>query len=234
MSVAALVDRGLRPGDGKVLVTGASGGVGIVAVDLLAGLGYEVVASSGKDHARDLLTELGAAEVIGRVPEDPNAKIKPLGSETWAAAVDCVGGPTLAWVLSTIRYGGAVAASGLTGGAGLPTTVMPFILRGVALLGIDSVQAPIDTRRALWARLADDLRPPHLDRITTEVAVARSTPRWPRSSGASGSAGPSSASPAVSEVGQTDGLTRIFTAVSVWSMRCAGPRRRDRRGRCGR
>lgn len=172
MSVAALVDRGLRPEDGKVLVTGATGGVGIVAVDLLAGLGYEVVASTGKDHPRDLLTELGAAEVIGRVPEDPDAKIKPLGSETWAAAVDCVGGPTLAWVLSTIRYGGAVAASGLTGGAGLPTTVMPFILRGVALLGIDSVQAPIDTRRALWARLADDLRPPHLDRITTEVAVS--------------------------------------------------------------
>ncbi|MFD4183648.1 oxidoreductase, partial [Rhodococcus sp. NPDC058514] len=125
----------------------------------------------GKPAAADLLTSLGAASVIGRLPEDPDAKPRPLGRAEWAAAVDCVGGKTLAHVLSTIRYGGAVAASGLTGGSSLPTTVLPFILRGVALLGVDSVQLPIDKRRALWARLAGDLRPRHLSSIAHEVPI---------------------------------------------------------------
>ncbi|MFC9789394.1 oxidoreductase [Rhodococcus sp. NPDC127528] len=171
MSVQAILDRGIAPTDGPVLVTGASGGVGSVSVDLLAAAGFEVVASTGKPGAAELLTSLGAAAVIGRVPEDPDAKPRPLGKAQWAAAVDCVGGATLAHVLSTVKYGGAVAASGLTGGAALSTTVMPFILRGVALLGIDSVQLPIDERRALWGRITGDLRPRHLEAVTREVPI---------------------------------------------------------------
>ncbi|WP_153341822.1 oxidoreductase [Nocardia aurantia] len=165
MSVAALLDRGLSPADGPVLVTGATGGVGTVAVDILAGLGFEVVASTGKADAGELLSALGAKSVIGRLPEDPAAKIRPLGKAQWAAAVDSVGGASLAYILSTVKYGGAVAVSGLTGGTALPTTVMPFILRGVSLLGIDSVNFPIDARRALWTRLGGDLKPQHLSAI---------------------------------------------------------------------
>ncbi len=169
MSVQALINWGIKPGTGSVVVTGASGGVGSVSVDLLAAAGYRVVASTGKEKAAELLKELGAAEVIGRLPADPD--IRPLAKARWAAAVDCVGGATLADVLSTVDYGGAVAASGLTGGAALHTTVMPFILRGVALLGIDSVQLPIGPRRELWALLGDSLRPRHLAAITSEVDV---------------------------------------------------------------
>ena len=159
MSVQALMDRGIKPDDGPIVVTGATGGVGSVSVDLLAAAGYEVVASTGKPDAAERLKALGAAEVIGRLPEDPDAKPRPLGKTRWAGAVDCVGGTTLADVLSTVRYGGAVAASGLTGGASLNTTVMPFILRGVALLGIDSVLMPIGPRRALWEKLGSSLTP---------------------------------------------------------------------------
>jgi putative YhdH/YhfP family quinone oxidoreductase len=171
MSVRALADRGIKPGDGPIVVTGATGGVGSVSVDLLAAAGYEVVASTGKPDAADRLRSLGAAEVIGRLPADPDAKPRPLGKTRWAAGVDCVGGATLADVLSTVRYGGAVAASGLTGGAALNTTVLPFILRGVALLGIDSVQLPIEPRRALWRDLGDSLKPRHLTEIVNEVDV---------------------------------------------------------------
>ncbi|AYE94777.1 oxidoreductase [Mycobacterium paragordonae] len=171
MSVQALTDWGVAPGDGPVVVTGASGGVGTVSVDLLAAAGYQVVASTGKPQAERLLKELGAAEVIGRLPADPDAKPRPLAKTRWAAGVDCVGGATLADVLSAVDYRGAVAASGLTGGVALHTTVMPFILRGIALLGIDSVQLPIGPRRELWARLGDSLRPRHLDAVTTEVDV---------------------------------------------------------------
>lgn len=171
MSVAAILDRGISPADGPVVVTGATGGVGSASIDLLAGLGYEVVASSGKPAAADRLRGLGAVEVIGRLPLDPDAKPRALGKSRWAAAVDCVGGRALAEVLGTLRYGGVVAASGLTGGTGLHTTVMPFILRGVGLLGIDSVQLPIGARRALWQRLETDLRPRHLDVIATDIGV---------------------------------------------------------------
>ena len=171
MSVQALMDRGITPDDGPILVTGATGGVGSVSVDLLAAAGYEVVASTGKPDAEARLKALGAADVIGRLPEDPDAKPRPLGKTRWAGAVDCVGGKTLADVLSTVRYGGAVAASGLTGGAGLNTTVMPFILRGVALLGIDSVLMPIGPRRELWQKLGSSLRPQHLSEISNEVDV---------------------------------------------------------------
>ena len=142
-----------------------------MSVDLLSAAGYEVAASTGKPEAAAHLKALGAAEVIGRLPEDPDAKPRPLGKTRWAGAVDCVGGATLADVLSTIRYGGAVAASGLTGGAALSTTVMPFILRGVSLLGIDSVQMPIAPRRSLWAQLGDSLRPQHLSDVIHDVNV---------------------------------------------------------------
>jgi putative YhdH/YhfP family quinone oxidoreductase len=171
MSVEALTERGIRPDDGAIVVTGASGGVGSVSVDLLSALGYHVVASTGKTEQADLLRALGAAEVIGRLPEDPDAKPRPLGKTRWAGAVDCVGGATLADVLSTLAYGGAVAASGLTGGPGLNTTVMPFILRGAALLGIDSVQLPIGPRRELWAKLGDALKPQHLADLSHDVDV---------------------------------------------------------------
>lgn len=171
MSVQALIARGITPGDGPILVTGATGGVGSVAIDLLAATGYTVVASTGKPDATDHLKQLGASEVIGRLPEDPDAKPRPLGRTKWAAAVDCVGGAALADVLSTISYGGAVAASGLTGGVELNTTVMPFILRGVALLGIDSVQFPIEPRRELWRRLGAALRPRHLAEVSHIVDV---------------------------------------------------------------
>ncbi len=171
MSVQALLDRGLTPDDGAILVTGATGGVGSVAVDILSGLGFEVIASTGKKDAGDLLSELGANEVIGRLPEDPEAKLRPLAKAQWAGAVDSVGGKSLAYVLSCIGYGGAVAASGLTGGHDLPATVMPFILRGVALLGIDSVNLPIEKRRELWSRLGKDLRPHHLSTLENYAPI---------------------------------------------------------------
>jgi acrylyl-CoA reductase (NADPH) len=171
MSVQALIDWGVATDAGPVVVTGATGGVGSISVDLLAAAGYQVIASTGKAEATDRLKKLGAAEVIGRLPADPDAKPRPLAKARWAAAVDCVGGATLADVLSAVDYGGAVACSGLTGGAALHTTVMPFILRGVALLGMDSVQMPIGPRRQLWARLGDSLRPRHLAAITTDVDV---------------------------------------------------------------
>ena len=172
MSVQALVRHGITPSDGPIVVTGATGGVGSVSVDLLAAAGYEVVASTGKPEAAENLKKLGASEVIGRLPADPDAKPRPLAKTRWAGAVDCVGGATLADVLSTLNYGGAVAASGLTGGAALNTTVMPFILRGVSLLGIDSVLMPIGPRRALWKQIAGVFRPPNLADITHEVDLA--------------------------------------------------------------
>jgi putative YhdH/YhfP family quinone oxidoreductase len=170
MSVARIVKHGVGPGDGPVLVTGASGGVGSTAVTMLAGLGYEVIASSGKPAAAPLLRELGAASVIDRIILDATEG-RPLAKQQWAAAVDCVGGVTLASVLSSTRYGGIVAASGLTGGAALRTTVLPFILRGVTLAGIDSVQLPIEARRDLWRRLGSDLYPQGLHRLVSEVAL---------------------------------------------------------------
>ena len=170
LSVIALQEHGITPDSGKVLVTGATGGVGSVAVDVLSNLGYDVVASTGKAEAGDYLRQLGAVEVIDRSELSEESK-RPLESTVWAGAVDCVGGVTLANVLKRIEYGGSVAASGLTGGGGLPTTVMPFILRGVNLLGIDSVMLPIERRRAVWERIATDLKPSNLDRIANEIGL---------------------------------------------------------------
>lgn len=157
LSIDALEVRGLRPGDGPILVTGATGGVGSIAVDILATRGYEVVASTGKPDAAQWLRDLGASAVIAR--DEATDASRPLQRERWAGAVDCVGGSTLPYILSSLRYGAAVAASGNTGGIAVPTTVLPFILRGVALLGIDSVQCNLQRRREVWNRIAQDLRP---------------------------------------------------------------------------
>lgn len=167
LSVDALERHGLQPGDGPVLVTGATGGVGSMAVGMLAARGYEVVASTGKASEAEWLTAIGATAVIDRAELTPESP-RPLEKERWAGAVDCVGGATLAQVCRTLRYGAAVAASGLTGGADLPTSVHPFILRGVSLLGIDSVQGPIGPRRAMWGRIATDLRPSWLDSLEAD------------------------------------------------------------------
>jgi putative YhdH/YhfP family quinone oxidoreductase len=170
LSVVSLEHHGLQPDDGPVLVTGATGGVGSLAVTILAGRGYEVTASTGKPGAHEYLTALGATHVVDRSELCGEVR-KPLGSMHWAGAVDCVGGNTLANVLAQVQYGGAVAASGLTGGATLPVTVLPFILRSVSLVGIDSVQVPIERRREVWARLGDDLRPLGLQSIGRSVGL---------------------------------------------------------------
>ncbi len=163
LSVLALEEHGLTPGEGPVLVTGATGGVGSVAVSLLAGRGYEVVASTGKESSHRWLHELGAARIIGR--GELAASTKPLEEQRWHGAVDCVGGPTLAAVIRQLHYGAAVAASGLTGGPGLELTVFPFILRSVALLGIDSVQLGMARRRQVWDAIAGGLRPEDLESL---------------------------------------------------------------------
>jgi acrylyl-CoA reductase (NADPH) len=171
LSVLALLDHGLAPDAGTVLVTGATGGVGSMAVAMLAGLGFTVAASTGKAEAEAFLRELGATEIVDR--NDLTEGGKPLQSVRWSGAVDAVGGQTLATVLATLAPGGAVAASGNVGGAELPTTVLPFILRGVALFGIDSAGTPIDRRREVWARIATDLKPAGLDAMAQVVDLAR-------------------------------------------------------------
>jgi putative YhdH/YhfP family quinone oxidoreductase len=170
LSVIALQEHGVTPDSGPVLVTGATGGVGSTAVDILSNLGYEVVASTGKPAAAEFLTALGASSIVDRNELSAEGR-RPLERTVWAGAVDCVGGISLANVLKKIHYGGSVAASGLTGGPGLPTTVLPIILRGVNLLGIDSVLLPIERRRAVWQRLATDLEPSGLDRIGHDVTL---------------------------------------------------------------
>lgn len=169
MSVVALEERGLDPADGPVLVTGASGGVGSTAVGILVERGYEVWAATGKPEEGERLRALGAAGILTR--DEVTAPGKPLESERWAGAVDAVGAATLPYVLRTLRTGAAVAASGNAGGPKLETTVFPFILRGVALLGMDSVLMEIGRRRNIWDRLATDLRPRALGRHATEVTL---------------------------------------------------------------
>ena len=169
MSVAALETRGLQPADGPVLVTGASGGVGGTAVAILAERGYEVWALTGKADEHDRLRALGAVGFLSR--DEAPSEGRPLESERWAGAVDAVGAATLPYVLRTLRRGAAVASCGNASGPALVTTVFPFILRGVALLGMDSVAVALDERRALWARLATDLRPRGLGDRVTEVAL---------------------------------------------------------------
>ncbi|MDU8944703.1 acrylyl-CoA reductase (NADPH) [Ovoidimarina sediminis] len=156
LAVMALEDHGLSPEKGEVLVTGAAGGVGSVATAILANLGYEVAGVTGRPETADYLTGLGASRIVPR--EDLAETVKrPLETETWAGCIDAVGGAMLARVLGQMKYGGSVAAVGLAGGAALPATVIPFLLRGVNLLGIDSVMQPFDNRVRAWARIARDL-----------------------------------------------------------------------------
>ena len=156
LAVMALEDHGLVPGNGPVLVTGAAGGVGSVGVAILAALGHEVAGVTGRPDTADYLKSLGATQIVAR--EELNETVKrPLESETWAGCIDAVGGEMLARVLGQMKYGGSVAAVGLAGGAGLPATVIPFLLRGVNLLGIDSVMQPYDNRLRAWQRIGKDL-----------------------------------------------------------------------------
>jgi len=167
LSVMALERHGITPGRGPVVVTGANGGVGTVAIAVLGKLGYEVIASTGRTEETDFLKSLGASEVIHR--DELSSPAKPLAKERWAGAVDAVGSHTLANVLSMTSYGGAVTACGLAQGMDLPTSVAPFILRGVSLLGIDSVMAPLALRQEAWSRLVTDLDMDKLEALSTEI-----------------------------------------------------------------
>ena len=174
LCVMALERHGVRPGDGEVLVTGAAGGVGSVAVALLARLGFQVAAVTGRPHEADYLKQLGATQVLDRAEfAQPG---KPLAKERWAAAIDTVGSHTLANVCTQIRYRGVVAACGLAGGMDFPATVAPFILRGVTLAGIDSVMCPLPERTEAWQRLARDLDTGKLALMTREITLAEAIP----------------------------------------------------------
>jgi acrylyl-CoA reductase (NADPH) len=174
LCVEALVKAGVTPDQGEVLVTGATGGVGSFAVALLAKLGFTVVAATGKASEGEYLQKLGCASVIDRA--ELSAPGKPFQKERWAGAVDSVGSCTLANALAATKYGGSVAACGLAQGADLPASVMPFILRGVSLLGVDSVMAPKAKRLTAWQRLASDLDPALFETIATEVSLAEAIP----------------------------------------------------------
>jgi acrylyl-CoA reductase (NADPH) len=169
LAVLALEKQGLAPNSGPMVVTGAAGGVGSVAISVLAKLGYHVIASTGRISEAPYLKGLGAAEVIDR--NELSGPAKPLAKERWAGGVDSVGSTTLANLLSMTKYGGAMAACGLAAGMDLPTSVAPFILRGVCLLGIDSVMCPINTRKIAWTRLAADLDRAKLTEITREIGL---------------------------------------------------------------
>ncbi|WP_028589887.1 acrylyl-CoA reductase family protein [Paenibacillus massiliensis] len=172
LSIHKLEQHGMRPEAGPVLVTGATGGVGSTAVAMLAHRGYEVSASTGKSSSHSYLQSLGAQHLLTREEVYEGGKIKALDKQLWQAAVDPVGGHALAAVLSKITYGGAVAVSGLTGGTAVPTSVHPFILRGISLLGIDSVFCPTELRRLLWNRMATDLMPPQTELLVEqEIAL---------------------------------------------------------------
>lgn len=170
LAIQRMEDNGLRPENGPVVVSGASGGLGSIAVDILAGLGYEVTAITGKESAHDYLRELGATTILDRNTLEMGTR--PLERAQWAGAVDPVGGETLAWLTRTANRHASVASCGLAGGHEFTATVMPFILRGVNILGVDSVSWPMGKRRALWARLTSDMRPRHLEQITRTIPFA--------------------------------------------------------------
>ena len=171
LCVMALEQQGVNPDQGEILVTGAAGGVGSVAISLLAKLGYHVVASSGRPEEKDYLLSLGATQVMDR--NELSEKGRPLAKERWAGAIDVAGSHTLANICASMKYGGTVAACGLAQGYDLPATVMPFILRGITLAGIDSVYRPKADRIAAWNRLAEDLDLTHLDAIMTEITLGQ-------------------------------------------------------------
>jgi len=168
LAVVRMIHEGLKPGKGPVIVSGATGGVGSVAIDILAGLGHEVVALTGKEAEADYLKGLGAKEVMLRAGLDL-AKIKPLDKAMWAGAVDNLGGDILAWMASTMQIGAPIASVGLAASMNLNTTVAPFILRGVSLLGVDSVNCEMVTRQKVWERLASDMKPKHLAKATRTI-----------------------------------------------------------------
>ena len=171
LAIHQLEKNGLKPQNGPVLVTGASGGVGSIGINILSALGYTVAASTGKSSEHDYLKELGASEILSR--EETSAESnRPLEKERWAGSLDSVGGSTLAYLIRTTKYGGSIAAFGNTGGPNLNTTVFPFILRAINLLGIESVNCPMELRSNLWRRLASNYKPGHLlDRIGNEVPL---------------------------------------------------------------
>jgi acrylyl-CoA reductase (NADPH) len=175
LCVMAVERHGITPGDGEILVTGAAGGVGSVAVALLSKLGFRVAAMTGRPAEADFLKELGAAEIIDRAPYAGAGK--PLAKERWAAAIDVVGSHTLANVCASLRYGGVVAACGLAGGMDFPGTVAPFILRGITLAGIDSVMRPRADRVEAWRRLSRDLEVHKLELLTVEISLAQALER---------------------------------------------------------
>ena len=178
LAVMALERHGITSRQGPVIVTGAAGGLGSIAVALLSKLGFTVIASTGRPAETDYIKSLGAREIIDR--KELASPAKPLGRERWVGGIDSVGSTTLANVLSMTRYGGAVAACGLAGGMDLPTTVAPFILRGVSLIGIDSVTCPIDRRREAWRRLSSDLEAEKLAVMTSEIGLAEVIETAPR------------------------------------------------------
>ena len=169
LSIVEMEQNGLTPDSGPVIVTGATGGVGSIGVELLGALGYEVTALTGKDDAHEYLRSLGAHDVVSRHTLEMGTR--PLEKAHWAGALDVAGGPILSWLTRTMRRGGCIASSGLTAGIELNTTVMPFILRGVRLLGIDSATCPMSERLAVWARLATDMKSEHLSQIVREITL---------------------------------------------------------------
>lgn len=168
LAVVRMEQNGLKPANGPVIVSGATGGVGSIAIEILARLGYHVVALTGKEHEADYLKGLGAREVMLRQSLDL-AKIKPLDKSLWAGAVDNLGGDVLSWMASTMQIGGTLAAVGLAASMNFNTTVAPFILRGVSLLGVDSVNCPMLLRAEVWRRLAGDMKPVHLAELTRSI-----------------------------------------------------------------
>ncbi|MBI4194844.1 MAG: oxidoreductase [Betaproteobacteria bacterium] len=170
LAIVLLELNGMQPANGKVLVNGATGGVATLAIDMLSGLGYEITAVTGKDGEHGFLREIGAAEVLARRSLDMGTR--PLEKATWAAAFDSVGGEQLAWLTRTMQPHGVIASFGNAGGIELNTTVLPFILRGVRLIGVDSAFTPMPLRRKVWARLATDLKPRHLGEIALTIGLA--------------------------------------------------------------
>lgn len=169
LAVERMEHNGLNPNAGPVVVNGATGGVGGIAIDILSASGYDVTAMTGKPEQADYLKSLGAKDVLDTASLDLT-KIRPLGRETWAGAVDNLGGDILSWLASTVKVGGAIASIGLAASFKFNTTVMPYILRGVTLAGIDSVNADMEVRRKVWTRLATDMKPKNLDKIVTTIA----------------------------------------------------------------
>ena len=178
LAIERMEVNGLLPGNGRIAVTGATGGVGSVAIDLLAGLGYQVTAITGKDSEHDFLRRLGASEVISRHTLEMGKR--PLEKALWAGAVDSVGGEPLAWLTRTMQQNGSIASCGLTAGIELNTTVMPFILRGANLLGIDSVHCAMPLRQRIWQRLASDMKPRHQTDSTEIIPFTQLPDIFPR------------------------------------------------------